>query len=226
MQTKTIQRLSSIFHYLRGHYLRLVFSDSPGYWEKRYRRGGNSGAGSYGRLSDYKAKFINTFIEKHKIQSVVDYGCGDGHQMSLLKISHYCGLDVSVSAIAKLRKKYSHDKSKQFFVVSEWSGLVNPPVELAMSLDVIYHLVEDSLYEKYLMQLFSGSQKYVIIYSSNSDEIIDPAPHVKHHCVTNWVQAKAPAWRLIHHDKNPYPYDPSDPMNTSSADFFVFENGN
>lgn len=31
------------------------FSGSASYWENRYVRGGNSGAGSYNRLSEFKA---------------------------------------------------------------------------------------------------------------------------------------------------------------------------
>ena len=37
-------------------------------WEDRYLLGGNSGNGSYGELCDYKAKFINTFVNEKNIK--------------------------------------------------------------------------------------------------------------------------------------------------------------
>lgn len=40
--------------------------NSLNYWENRYAGGGNSGDGSYGRLSVFKADFINKFIEEKK----------------------------------------------------------------------------------------------------------------------------------------------------------------
>ena len=44
---------------LRG----LTFRNSTDYWERRYRKGGNSGAGSYNRLARFKAGFLNGFGE-------------------------------------------------------------------------------------------------------------------------------------------------------------------
>lgn len=42
-----------------------------------------------------------------------------------------------------------------------------------MSLDVIYHLIEDEIYNKYMNNLFMAAEKYVFIYSSNfTDEIL------------------------------------------------------
>ena len=38
------------------------FAGSAAYWEERYRRGGNSGAGSYGKLAEFKAEVINDFV--------------------------------------------------------------------------------------------------------------------------------------------------------------------
>ena len=35
------------------------FPGSEKYWEKRYIAGGNSGAGSYGKLAEFKAEVLN-----------------------------------------------------------------------------------------------------------------------------------------------------------------------
>ena len=55
------------------------FSSSR-FWEKRYARGGNSGAGSYGKLAMYKKAFINKFVAAHGVETVAEFGCGDGNQ--------------------------------------------------------------------------------------------------------------------------------------------------
>ena len=43
--------------------------DSAQYWRDRYRAGGNSGAGSYGRLAGFKAEIVNAFVREHDIAS-------------------------------------------------------------------------------------------------------------------------------------------------------------
>src|SRR5579859_8234848 len=61
----------------------LQFRGSSTYWEERYRAGGNSGAGSYGRLAEFKAEVLNGFVHSRGIRSVVEFGCGDGAQLAL-----------------------------------------------------------------------------------------------------------------------------------------------
>ena len=98
--------------------------------------------------------------------------------------------------------------------------------DLALSLDVIYHLVEDDVYENYMAQLFQASQRFVIIYSSNSDSVTTPTHvhHVRHREFTRWVAEERPdSWRLIKRIPNRYPFDESDPQNTSFSDFYIFE---
>ena len=69
--------------------------------------------------------------------------------------------------------------------------------------------------------LFNASSKYVIIYASNYDERI--APHVLSRKFTTWVEENKEDWKMITHEKNPYPYDLNDPDNTSIADFYIYE---
>ena len=69
---------------------------SAEYWERRYRERENSGSGSgsYGRLAEFKAEVINSFISENGIRSVLEFGSGDGNQLSLFKIEDYTGFDV------------------------------------------------------------------------------------------------------------------------------------
>jgi len=69
------------------------------YWDHRYDQGGTSGNGSYGELAIFKANIINSFIMEHKVNSIIEFGCGDGNNLSLYKIKKYLGLDVSEKSI-------------------------------------------------------------------------------------------------------------------------------
>jgi hypothetical protein len=87
--------------------------------------------------------------------------------------------------------------------------------DLALSLDVLYHLVEDQVFETYLGHLFGAGERYVVIYATNS-EIPDGAPHVRHRRFTTWVQDNRPQWRLAQVTPGPNP-------DLRRADFFVYE---
>lgn len=189
---------------------------SAGYWEARYRSGGNSGAGSRGRLAAYKAGFINGLIEANSVRRVTDFGCGDGHLLSMLRVAEYTGLDVSAAALARCAERFPRHAFLPFARAGEAS-----PADLCLSVDVIFHLVEDDVFAAYIAALFAGAERLVLIYASNADQDW-PAPHVRHRRFTRHLAERHPAWRLCAHLPNPFPYDPAAPDETSFADFFVY----
>ena len=191
---------------------------SADFWERRYHQGGNSGAGSYGRLARFKADFVNAFIARHRIGSVLDLGCGDGNQLSLLEVPDYVGVDVSPTVLAGCSARFPQHRFVPYAAIARL-----PPAELAMSLDVIFHLVEDAVFVDYIATLFSHATRFVLIYSSNAAAHW-PAAHVRHRRFTDHVAATQPDWRLLSRVPNPFPYDPRQPGMTSFADFFVFAN--
>lgn len=195
--------------------------NSSTYWEKRYHAGGNSGDGSYGHLATFKSKIINSIINQHNIKSVVDYGVGDGNQCELIDTQNiqYYGIDVSPTAIQLCVNRKLKDK--QFMLVEEYKNK-NIQCELSISCDVIYHLIEDDVFEEYMQNLFDFSIKYVIIYSRN--ENVNHAKHVKFRKFSNYIESNIKA-NLIDHILNPYPQTilGSNNKNTSPSDFFVYE---
>jgi hypothetical protein len=62
---------------------------SARYWERNYARGGTSGLGSYHALAEAKAAFLNDFVRIRQIGSVIEFGCGDGNQLSLANCPTY-----------------------------------------------------------------------------------------------------------------------------------------
>jgi hypothetical protein len=191
------------------------------YWENRYKKGGNSGVGSYNFFSEFKADTINKFVETNKIKSVIEFGSGDGSQLKLANYKQYTGFDVSKTAVSNCKEIFKDDKTKEFHLLDEYS---DQKADLTLSLDVIYHLVEDGVFEKYMKNLFESSNKYVIIYSSadeslNNDE---KAQHVKHRDFTKWICENLPNWQLIKKIPNKYPYS-GDFLKGSFSDFYFYK---
>jgi SAM-dependent methyltransferase len=196
------------------------FPGSKPYWEQRYLQGGNSGVGSYRHFAQFKAQVLNEFVAEKRILSVIEFGCGDGNQLRLAKYPRYLGFDVSPTAIAKCKEIFGSDETKSFHLVSDFNG---QRAELSLSLDVIYHLVEDDVFESYMQTLFAAADCYVIIYSSDSDDNRGyEGTHVRHRKFTGWVSEKASEWRLTARIPNKYPYR-GDYRTGSFADFFVYE---
>ena len=189
------------------------------YWNQRYQSGGNSGAGSYGRLAKFKTDFINAFTRENNILDLLDFGCGDGSVMQKLTVPRYIGIDVSETALAHCRALVLNDCSRQFYLTSELAPTRR--AALTLSMDVIYHLTEDTGFADYMETLFQTSTRYVIIYASNADATWS-SPHVRHRRFTTHVEQNFPNWRLAAHLPNPYPFNPALPNETSFADFFIF----
>ena len=192
---------------------------SAHYWEQRYKAGGNSGVGSYDRLAQFKADFLNRFVDENHIATVIEFGSGDGAQLQLAKYPSYVGTDISPTAVENCRRLFAADSTKHFM----HSDALPPgtKADLALSLDVVYHLIEDSVFDAYMRRLFLSADRFVIVYSSNVDEKWTGS-HVRHRQFTRWVEARMPHWRLHSVHRNAYPYDDRYPGQTSPADFYVF----
>jgi len=172
----------------------LGFRDSDTYWRKRYRLGGNSGEGSYGEPAQHKAAVLNPFVREHGIQSVIEFGCGDGNQLTLADYPAYLGVDISPDAIALCRSRFRDDPSKTFMTLDDYRG---ESAGLAMSLDVLFHLVEDEVYDAYLERLFAAGERFVVIYSTSSDQLKATLGHVRHRPVEADVSARFPAFQRM-----------------------------
>jgi SAM-dependent methyltransferase len=197
---------------------RLGFAGSAPYWESHYARGGTSGDGSYGDLARGKAEFLNAFVREHSVRSVTEFGCGDGHQLSLAEYPRYVGLDVSPAAIGLCKRRFAGDPTKSFFLYDgacfvDRAGLFT--ADLAISLDVLYHLVEDSVFEAYMEHLFAAGRRYVVVYATDMERG-GTGPHVRHRRFSSWPEDNCPHWRLVRVTRGPNP-------GSGRADFFVYQ---
>ncbi len=197
---------------------RLAYNGSARFWEQRYARGATSGSGSYGTLAEGKSRFLNELVREHAVRSVIEFGCGDGNQLSLAEYPRYIGLDVSRTAIGLCQRRFSGDPAKSFFLYdgccfTDRAGVFT--ADLALSLDVVYHLTEDVVFETYLRHLFAAARRMVVIYSTNM-ALTGTAPHVRHRHFTPWVEAHYPDWALRGTAPGPN-------TDAARADFFVYE---
>jgi SAM-dependent methyltransferase len=197
------------------------FAGSSAYWDRRYRDGGTSGDGSYGELAELKARTVNAFVAERGARTVLELGCGDGNQLGYGHYDRYIGLDVSRRAIELCTARFAADPTKSFFLYDPAAFFDRAGVftaDCALSLDVIFHLVEDTTYAKYLADLFGCARDSVVIYSSNHEQTavrVREAPHVRHRAVTRDIAQRFPAWQLVREIANPFP-------ERSFASFFMY----
>lgn len=176
----------------------LRFSGSRDYWERRYKMGGHSGAGSRGENARYKADVLNAFIRRYDVASIVEFGCGDGYQLGMIDVTDYLGIDVSPTVLEQCRTLYAGEECKRFALDTEYAG---ERADLAMSLDVIFHLVEDPVYDAYLARLFAAGERFVIVYSTSVDKRDTHTPHVRHRDVARDVAARFPEFERMTDDE-------------------------
>ncbi len=199
--------------------------DSKDYWERRYASGGTSGDGSYGRLAEFKAEILNGFVHDHGIASVIEFGCGDGNQLRLAHYPRFIGLDVSSTAVAQCVARFSDDPTKSFFLYEPYCFMDNAKVlraELSLSIDVIFHLIEDDVFARYMLHLFGAASRYVIIYSWGKGA--SPATlswHNRPRDFESFVDTHLPAWKLVGITHNKYPYDPATEQGSLSS-FYIY----
>ncbi|MBT3217998.1 MAG: class I SAM-dependent methyltransferase [Proteobacteria bacterium] len=201
---------------------RATFKGSGNFWEENYVQGCTSGDGSYGHLAEFKAKVLNGFVAEHQLQSFVELGCGDGNQLSLANYPSYLGYDVSPTALELCRKRFANDPTKRFELAPS-TKIGSSQAQVAISLDVIYHLVEDKVFELYMTNLFTLAEEFVIVYSSDHNN--NPRlhhPFILHREFTPWVAKNAPEWRQSEKIGNDYPFE-GDSATGSHSDFYVYE---
>jgi glycosyltransferase involved in cell wall biosynthesis len=207
-----------------------VVESSGDHWELNYANGGNSGEGSEGVEARWKASVLNEFLERERIQSSVELGAGDGVTLSYTtKHKSYTGYDVSYTTVKNLRAKYRGAEGREFVHYDGGSlleELGGRKWEMALSMEVIFHLVEDDVYYRYLENLFGMAEKWVVIMSSNCHEDIrlkgvlaqmrktgkwsggtctDPSAHVRHRAFLSDVLDRMDGWVFVDWQKQAYP---------------------
>ena len=195
------------------------------YWDDRYSAGGNSGAGSYGEQANAKARILNDFIKENAIDSVIELGCGDGHQLTLANYPKYMGFDVSRKAIALCHERFNSDDQKSFFYYDPrffYDGLKVFQADLVISLEVIFHIIEEDLFELYIDHLIKMSKKYIVVFSTDEERSIHldkdgiVQKHLKHRNFSKFILSNYERIELMKVIDNPF-------EQKSDIKFHIFE---
>ncbi|EJK62965.1 hypothetical protein THAOC_16403, partial [Thalassiosira oceanica] len=170
--------------------------DSAQHWEDRYKTGGNSGGGSYGASARHKASVINAVVRERGIRSAIEFGVGDGANQALYTdIPAYIGVDVSPTTVERVRRKYGGDPTRTFVHYDTFTPL-GGRADMAMSLDVIYHLIEPSVYVTYLDNLFGAAESDVLIFAVDEEKPEGWGYHYLPRKFTPYVAVMFPCWEL------------------------------
>lgn len=196
------------------------------YWNGRYESGAGAGSGSRGRLAEFKLEVVQGLVDKYKVESVVDVGCGDGGQLSELSVKSYLGLDPSPVAVDKacLYRVDTDASSWEYEVFSEEIVMSGNAHDMAISLDVLMHLDEEA-YRKHVEMLFHLSKRYVLIYAPN--RLANGMKLAPHMFFREWVGEIKDHFGIdpIEHVPNKYPAkDNSSSRNdVSFSEFYLFD---
>lgn len=196
--------------------MRRIEYTPAGYWDRRYRDGRTSGAGSEGDEGAYKAAYLSKFIADHDVKTVVDWGCGDGQVLELVDLhdAQYIGVDVSSTIVDRMRLKFAEYGPKYLFHTPESFALgTRTQFELGLSFDVLFHFPDERDYGEYLTRLFQSAEKYVMIYSTNYAGG-RTARHVYRREFTTDIAELFPDWELTIEEP---------PLHNGLASFFVYE---
>jgi hypothetical protein len=120
--------------------------------------------------------------------------------------------------VRRCRDKFKNDPRRRFLLYDPIAFRAETAVfqaDLALSMDVVFHLIEEEIFAKYIDELFSAATRHVIIYSTNFDKSY-PKPHQVDRHFTACLEQRMPDWELTQTVVNPYK------GKEVQADFFVY----
>ena len=145
-----------------------------GTWGKDVAGKGTSGTGSTLEITREYRVYVEDFMKKHSVKSVVDAGCGDWSFSSAMDWgdASYLGVDIASDVIAAVRNK--HEKGKIKFQVGDITDEL-PAAELLISKDVLQHLSNELVRKFIRNNLRKGKYKWVILTNDRGSENRDVA---------------------------------------------------
>jgi SAM-dependent methyltransferase len=135
---------------------------SEGVWGRDVAGKGTSGSGSTLEITrDYRA-YLEDFIRKHRVRSIVDAGCGDWSFSSAIDWggASYRGVDIASDVIEINRRKY--EKRGVTFQVGDITAEL-PGADLLISKDVLQHLPDALVHRFITNNLKKGKYKWVLL---------------------------------------------------------------
>lgn len=153
---------------------------SINFWKNRYAINGNSGLGSKNDLLKYKVDFINTFIKKENINSILDFGHGDLEVASRINIKDYVGIDIFEPK----------NKLGLNLICTEFDKYNGPNKECVICLDVLYHILENeqNYMKRTLDIMMEKADRFIVIYAQDSRDDNFDRLYNGHLYNSKWIQ--------------------------------------
>jgi hypothetical protein len=145
---------------------------------------------------------INKAVRERGIHSIIELGCGDGNQLSYVEVDQYIGLDISKVAIQRCLARYASNPKRSFIWYDPHyfhDPLHVVSADCAMSLDVIFHLVEDDVFAGYVQNLFNCGRRFVIIYGLDEEEPKRVHVSVRLRKYSDYIAKSIPDFRIALH---------------------------
>lgn len=152
------------------------FEAERAYWNRRYREGYDSGAGSYGEAMLRKVEWLR---ELQGVRTITEIGCGDfsfgSHLLSKIPHARYRGFDISDVIVQRNRQLYAGDRVSFYGL----SGELIPPADLVLCVDVLFHIADDDAYAAMLQVLRQSWRKYLAVSAYEYDGIRQGHVHIR-----------------------------------------------
>lgn len=185
-------------------------STGVAYWDSRWRDGPPC-PGSNGDTAASKAAWLNAAVQDLDVRSIVDWGCGDGGQAALVNVGMYVGIEVAPSAWEAASVALA-TRDNCCVVLAPPGQQITVRADMAVSMDVVFHLTDDREYEEWIARVFGSASRFVAVYGTDYDSVVNG--HMRHHEVTrdapaDWSliegqrRATSPSWFLWERDRWP-----------------------
>jgi SAM-dependent methyltransferase len=142
---------------------------AKGTWGKDVTGKGTSGRGSTLEVTREYRAYVEDFMKKNAVKSVIDAGCGDWSFSSAINWGHasYLGIDIASGVIKQARKK--QEKGNIKFEVGDITEDL-PAADLLISKDVLQHLSNELIHKFIKNNLRKGKYKWVILTNDRDGE--------------------------------------------------------
>jgi hypothetical protein len=130
---------------------------------------GTSGSGSTLEITREYRAYIEEFIKKHAVKSVIDAGSGDWSFSAAIDWgdASYLGIDIASDVVEAVRK--NHETNKIKFQVGDITEDL-PAADLLISKDVLQHLSNELIHKFIKNNLKTNKYKWVILTHARSRE--------------------------------------------------------
>ena len=153
------------------------------YWDRRYLSGGNSGSGSVGKQRDWCWSQIGDISNKE----VLDIGCGDLSFWEGRDCLKYTGVDLSEIIINKNKEK----RPNWNFIHADASKSQNLNGQVVFCLNLLYHILDDSVYQDILKNLEKWTKEKLFIFTWRENPFNGKT-------TDGWYQSYRPFMEYVH----------------------------